>query len=56
MPYSKLSSPTKNFVQLELDFTQAIALALAEPEQADVLRLCESVESVLPGMEQQQRL
>jgi hypothetical protein len=42
-------------VQLELDFRSAIALALAEPEAADLQQLWRSLEPELVGLTQAER-
>jgi hypothetical protein len=43
-------------IQLELDFRSAIALALAEPEAADLQQLWRSLEPELAGLSQQEQL
>jgi hypothetical protein len=43
-------------IQLELDFRSAIALALAEPEVADLRQLCRSLEPELLGLTQKEQL
>jgi hypothetical protein len=45
-----------NAIQLELDFRSAIALALAEPEDADLRQLWRSLESQLMGLSQKEQL
>jgi hypothetical protein len=45
-----------NAIQLELDFRNAIALALAEPEAADLRQLWRSLEPELAGLSQKEQL
>jgi hypothetical protein len=45
-----------NAIQLELDFRSAIALALAEPEDADLRQLWRSLEPQLAGLSQKEQL
>jgi hypothetical protein len=55
-PYSLSYFDLMNAVQLELDFRTAIALALAEPEAADLRQLWFSLEPELRGLSQKEQL
>jgi hypothetical protein len=55
-PYSLSYFDLMNAVQPELDFRSAIALALAEPEAADLRQLWRSLEPKLRGLSQKEQL